>query len=676
MAQQQTPTLPSGPATDPLGNTLPSSMVSQQAPPSGGATIGERLSAQNSPHLKKFTDAIKGAIQSNPSAVSKPGVLSKILVGGAIEALGAGLGDAAAASEPAPGGGGALTGIARTLQARGQRVAQQKEAVSKEKSADLLRAETTQRIAMNTRNIYRQDQQDRTAAYDLNGKFIDTMRKTHDVQDNVTQDQLNDMFKKDPDFWKTHTGRAVGEEPVFDGGQPKIVDGKPIMSPLYSIAKTQARDGSDGSRPVTEAESKFYELGGNHVPVGTVLTGAQHDSANSSSMGVHQSRMAIDKANGEEMSSDRSKQLDAILQDPHIQSYIGSNPALGALGGLNQAQKNTQAHIASLDQKIAAVQKTVPQGQQSPVLQQLQQERQRQIEGGQKIEKAISVGFDQKAHEDYEKRLDEQAKEAEIERHNKEDEKIQAAKVKAEKGGFTGNPDARSPQEFLQSLDPEARSIVQQIGEGRAPLNNPGYLLARKPEILEAVAKAYPDFDSSKIKGYQDTYKNFTSGKTSVELKSGGTALGHLLELRNLNTAASHIPHTPAWTKYQNKVDTLATELSKFYGDTTVPAIASIKETLASTLPGNRDAAISTQAQSMSDKMNSLEQEWVNAAPSKVYQAPMPGLSLQAKQARAQLDPNYAAQHPELGVKAQQPDQQTAPVDSSDPFSQFGGKKR
>ena len=40
-----------------------------------------------------------------------------------------------------------------------------------------------------------------------------------------------------------------------------------------------------------------------------------------------------------------------------------------------------------------------------------------------------------------------------------------------------------------------------------------------------------------------------------------------------------------AYTAYQNKADTVATELAKFYGDSTIPAIAAIKSTLTSQLP-------------------------------------------------------------------------------------------
>jgi len=184
--------------------------------------------------------------------------------------------------------------------------------------------------------------------------------------------------------------------------------------------------------------------------------------------------------------------------------------------------------------------------------------------------------------------------------------------------------------------------LVQQIGTGRMPVGRMSYLLARNPQLMSAVAQAFPDFDASKIESYARTYNDFTSGKTSVMLNSGGTALGHLAELKAMNTDKSHIPGTADYNAYENKADTVAVELAKFYGDATVPAIQAIKKTLTATLPGQRDAGIKTQAQSMGDKINSFEQEWRNAAPSKQYQAPMPGLSDSAYHALAKLSPQQA----------------------------------
>lgn len=200
-------------------------------------------------------------------------------------------------------------------------------------------------------------------------------------------------------------------------------------------------------------------------------------------------------------------------------------------------------------------------------------------------------------------------------------------------------------------------SLVDEIGTGKMALNRLDYLAARNPQLLAAVSQKYPDFDSSKVQSYIAAYKDFTSsnaGTAGGALNAGGTALKHLKELNDMNTVKSHIPGTADYNAYMNKVDTVAPELAKFYGDVTVPAIAALKSTLAATLPGNRHAAIVTQVKSMGDKFDSYEQTWQNAAPSKAYEAPMPGVDAKSMAARAALDPAYRQRQVEAGQPAPQ----------------------
>jgi hypothetical protein len=226
----------------------------------------------------------------------------------------------------------------------------------------------------------------------------------------------------------------------------------------------------------------------------------------------------------------------------------------------------------------------------------------------------------------------------------------QAGKLALKKAGGAGGSSAGTAADS---------ALVDALVSGHVAPEKISQILSKNPKLIGQVMAKDPSFDSSKIAAYPATYKDFTSGKTSVALNAGGTALGHLKELQELNTNASHIPHTPAWTAYTNKVDTVASELAKFYGDTTIPAIAGIKETLNSTLPGNRDAAIRTQAQSMGRKIDAYQHQWQNAAPSKAYQAPMPGISASALAARAALDPEYAANQGSGSGSQAQPSQQT-----------------
>lgn len=206
-------------------------------------------------------------------------------------------------------------------------------------------------------------------------------------------------------------------------------------------------------------------------------------------------------------------------------------------------------------------------------------------------------------------------------------------------GGRLGLEQKKFNLENGTATDANGNNIVDAIGTGHISPARMDYLLARNPALLQGVVAKYPDFDSSKAAAYPATYKDFTSGKTSVALNAAGTALGHMQELQALNTLESRIPGTADYQKYQNKLATLAPELAKFYGNDTIPGIAGYKDTLGSIF--NRGAAIQTQAQSMGDKLDAYQQQWDNAAPSKSYQAPMPGISPKALAARVALDPNY-----------------------------------
>lgn len=196
--------------------------------------------------------------------------------------------------------------------------------------------------------------------------------------------------------------------------------------------------------------------------------------------------------------------------------------------------------------------------------------------------------------------------------------------------------------ELGENATGQPTDLSRAIASGHVAPERLSYLLTRNPGLIQGVLQIDPSFDSSKAAAYPKVYQDFTSGKTSIALNAGATALGHLEELKELNTDASHIPHTASWTRYQNKATTLATELAKFYGDATIPAIESIRNSLTSTLPGNRDAAIETQAQSMGDKFDAYRQQWENAAPSQAYEAPMPGISQKALSALRSLAPESA----------------------------------
>jgi len=240
---------------------------------------------------------------------------------------------------------------------------------------------------------------------------------------------------------------------------------------------------------------------------------------------------------------------------------------------------------------------------------------------------------------------------------------LEAGKMRADTS-LAWNNSAKSSAETKAMLDKAAQTkdpaLIDEIGTGKMDSGRLSYLMARNPDLLQAVAEKYPDFDSSKVAGYANTYKEFTSSKpgtAGAALNNGATALKHLKELQEMNTPASMVYGTKAYRAYQDKAESVSSELAKFYGNTSLPAIEGIKSQLVPLIPVNRGTAISTQAQSMGDKLDSYEQTWKNAAPSSAYEAPIPGIDEKAIEARAALDPQYRqrlTQQPAPGTQPQQ----------------------
>jgi hypothetical protein len=213
--------------------------------------------------------------------------------------------------------------------------------------------------------------------------------------------------------------------------------------------------------------------------------------------------------------------------------------------------------------------------------------------------------------------------------------------------------------EYLATLPTAEQALVREIGTGKAAPDRMSYLLSRNPKLTAEVALAFPDWDSSRASSYPVTYKDFTSGKTSVMLNSGATAAKHLAELKKINDenpVESRNPLSGPGKAFKNKLNTVAGELVKFYGmPDTDQSINSMKDTLGGLT--NRDAAITEQGKSMSDKFQSFAQQWKNAAPSPAYEAPLPGVDATAVQAMRVLDPAFDTKNPELGkvASAQRP---------------------
>lgn len=243
-----------------------------------------------------------------------------------------------------------------------------------------------------------------------------------------------------------------------------------------------------------------------------------------------------------------------------------------------------------------------------------------------------------------------------------------AAVKKTQNMDFTGDPNATTTEGYLQSLSPDARSVVELVGTGKAPLTRNDYILARNPQLMAAVSRAYPDFDGSKVASYPKVYQDFTSGKTSVALNSGETAIKHLRDLWKINkenpievhegTTVGKLGGSKAYQAYNNLKGTVVGELAQFYQlGKTDKQIEEMKDGFDATV--NRGAAIQRQIASLEEKLKSYEQQWKSAAPSPAYQAPMPSIDEGAKQALAEMDPQFVKDNPEFAPQSAQPANQT-----------------
>jgi hypothetical protein len=528
-------------------------------------------------------------------------------IAGAVEGIGRSLGDAAAVGT-VPAGGGALTGVFRTLAARGERL-------SNEESQRILRSESQARTIAVHRNIYRQDRQDRLASYKQTADMVNSMREDHNIQDNISQSELNQMLKNNPEYFHTHSGGAVGERPVFDanGKQQMDSNGSPVYEPVYALAEIRAKDGSDGSHDVNQAESEYFKRNtGTALPVGTKLTTDQFVYLYKKAHGVEDTRNQIQKANDGELSAENLRQVSTELQDPSIQHYTAMVPG-NPLAGLGQARQNVEQHIAAIDKQIGALQQKPGN---DAAIQQLQTKRQQFTDEDKKINHVVTFGFNDAAKERY-------AQQAETARHNRAEEANKAAELAQKKQqGIVSN---LIGDDYLKTLPVAQQVTVRAVGEGRQllPANRKEALA-----LLEQVHQAYPDYDESKGKTWQKVSNEYRgSGQTAKKVVSYNTALEHMQDLYNNTTAEgifnpvskSHQDREVAMGYVANEVGNAIKNgvMSKEEGQKILADLS------GGITPANKRERIAETARLLHDKIEEYQNKFNEGAPSSAVKVPL-----------------------------------------------------
>jgi hypothetical protein len=216
------------------------------------------------------------------------------------------------------------------------------------------------------------------------------------------------------------------------------------------------------------------------------------------------------------------------------------------------------------------------------------------------------------------------------------------AREEAKKTGETWGDTTKKGDDYIGTLKPDQAAQLKSMYEGRMTPERVSYFVSRQPAMATAMSLAYPDFDITKAQNYSKVSDDFTHGLKSRALNSGATALKHLHDLKQINDANSVQVHqwgSKAYNAYNNLADTVTGELLTFYQmPKTNESVKDMKSTL--TALANRNASILRQAKSMGEKFRSDQKTWTNAAPSKAYQRPMPGIDDEAEKNWKTLDPN------------------------------------
>ena len=434
---------------------------------------------------------------------------------GALGALGKGLGDMRTGGDPSKGHGW-LGAVGATLGARNERLTHEKQQEfdnqERMKNDQINIAVANSNLRQHALAIQQAEKSIRDEAATSSSKFIDSMRDNYKVQDKISQDQLSELVAKDPNYLMTHTGRITGYEPVYDAnGQPKAVDGKPVESPLWSIVDLSPGDVKKQYTVSPAMAKKWADAGLQSVPAGTMMpaTVANHMDIQAERYGTSLGLLNLGKV--QPLPEDVKDQMSSALKDPEVQHALAMAPG-SPLSGLYDAQANISDHLSQANAVLEAAQKS---GNQQAIAAAQDQVKQLTVTQ-QNVDKTINNGFTDQERSAYAKqKIDQQkadekeqhdaARDAEIARHNREEEHLKAVEL-------SGSPEA--VQGLGQSLADGTMTPTQIPKRAK---NYNAYWTAANDASWKTYGKPFDgaqseqEFAYSKQKGTQDTLKLINS---------------------------------------------------------------------------------------------------------------------------------------------------------------------
>ena len=596
--------------------------VPQYQPSSLADKIASAYLTHLSTQVQKDHEQVPG---TQPSTIGR--------VGNALNAAAAGMGDAAAAQGTPQQGW--LGGIANVLNARQHRKdAEQAAAFDQKerlKNDQMNIAVANANLRQHAVALQKQESDIRNEAAASGESFMSHLRDNYQVTDKINQDQLQQMVTSDPKFLQTHTARITGYEPVLDAdGKQKIVDGKPVESPLWSVANLAPGDMSQQLSVSPTLSKKWSDAGLATVPPGTMMpaTVANKLDVQADRYGATLSILNHDKV--QPLPNDVKDQMVSALQDPEVQHAVAMEPG-SPLTGLYAAASNMKDHIDAAKQALQVAQQ---KGDQQAVAA-AQQDIQSHQQIAANLDKTINQGFTDAERGAYAKQAEADRKQSEVEQQNAARDAETARHNRAEEGLKATDLSQKNKQtvisnltgdDYLQTLPAQQQGIVRAVGEGRQKLPaNRKEALA----LLEQVHQAYPDFDESKVGTWQKANNEYRgSGKTAVQVVPAyNTALEHMQDLYS-NTTSEGIfnPLSKAYQDREVALGYVAREVGKAVSAGAMTQKES--EDLLSTLKGGLTPALKREritktAQLLHDKIDEYQTKFQESAPSSAVKVPV-----------------------------------------------------
>lgn len=503
-----------------------------------------------------------GAGPAAPQEDHAPGSFGSKLAGAA-SALGAGLGDMRTGGDPRQGHGW-LGAVGATLNARNERITKEKqqkfENDERLKNDQINIAKANMEAVAHARNMQFQDKAVRDASAASSAQFMDAFRDNYEVRDNITQDKMMELMK-DPQFAKTHTGRITGYEPMLDAaGEPKMdpKTGLPVEMPLYSTVNLAPGDLSKQVTVNATMAKRWKDAGVKDVPVGTKMGSTMVADMDSDAQKFGSSLHMLNQGKVLPLPNDVKDQMADALKSTEVATALAHHPG-DPLGGLFDAQKNVEDHIAAGKQALAAAQQSGDPAK----IQAAQADLDHAQTTSAHLSTTINQGFTEDERKAYVKEKDAEAKQnakdskdaAEVEHWQRED-RINAYKAEHPNGVGTGggaNGDIPISEGMQQQIDqlrtanPTGAAILDHydnttkaalmsvaFGDGSVDFNHtfPARLTKGAPglnaqQAIAAMKQINPNFSEQQYKSTQEAYKTATTGKNAQAIQQYNNFIQH-----------------------------------------------------------------------------------------------------------------------------------------------------